>query len=300
MYSRQVESFIETAHAGSFSKAARSLYIAPSSLIQQIDLLEQRLGVTLFERGRRGVKLTEAGESLYRDAVDIMHRCDGAVARARQIQKGEGPIRVATSLLMKCRLLPGIWSHMIENAPGTRIDIISLESAGVEPGNYLSGLGISYDVMEGLYMSELYRERCLFLELVQAPLCITMPKTPENMNLEVIDAKTLHDLDLVMMRPGVSAEYDAARSYLVELGANRITEVPFYTMELFADCELNKRAIVTPKIWEDIHPNLVSVPLAEPHGMPYGLIFPEKPSAQAMRLYRMAKRMNGNAKGARA
>ena len=58
MYSRQIESFIETAHAGSFSKAARALYIAPSSLIQQIDLLEQRLGVVLFERGRKGVALT--------------------------------------------------------------------------------------------------------------------------------------------------------------------------------------------------------------------------------------------------
>lgn len=56
---------------------------------------------------------------------------------------------------------------MIERAPGTRIDIISLESAGVEPGNYLRGLGVSYDVMEGLYMSELYREQCLFLELTR-------------------------------------------------------------------------------------------------------------------------------------
>ena len=69
MYSRHIESFIETAKAGSFTKAARALYIAPSSLIQQIDLLEQRLGIVLFERGHRGIKLTEAGESLYRDAV---------------------------------------------------------------------------------------------------------------------------------------------------------------------------------------------------------------------------------------
>lgn len=300
MYSRHIESFIETARAGSFSKAARALYISPSSLIQQIDLLEQRLDIVLFERGHRGVKLTEAGESLYRDAVEIVRRSDEAVARARQIQKGEKSIRVATSLLMKCRMLPGIWSHMIESAPGTRIDIISLESAGVEPGNYLHGLGVSYDVMEGLFMSELYRGHCLFLELARAELCVTMPKTPENTKLELVDTKTLHDLDLVMMRPGVSADYDAARSYLVGLGANHITEVPFYTMELFADCVLNKRAIVTPKFWADIHPNLVSVPLAEPHSMPYGLIFPEKPSAQAMGLYQTAKKMAGNAKGAQA
>lgn len=253
MYSRHVESFIETANAGSFTKAARALYIAPSSLIQQIDLFEQRLGVKLFERGRKGVTLTEAGESLYRDAVEIVHQCDRAVERARRIQTGEGPIRVATLLLMKCRMLPGIWSHMIEDAPDTRIDIISLESAGVEPGNYLSQLGVSYDVMEGLYLSELYDGHCLFLGLSREPLCLAMPRSLEAAGHPVADAALLRDLDLVLMKPGVSADYDAARRYLVSLGANRITDVPFYTMELFADCELNKRAIVTLELWEDIH-----------------------------------------------
>lgn len=291
MYSRQIESFIETANAGSFTKAARALYIAPSSLIQQIDLLERRLDVVLFERGRRGVKLTAAGESLYRDAADIVRRADEAVARARQIQKGEGPIRVATSLLMKCRMLPGIWSHMIEEAPGTRIDIISLESAGVQPGDYLRGLGVSYDVMEGLFMSELYRDQCLFLELARVPLCLAMPWA-DGAVPEVVTADMLRNLDLVMMRPGVSADYDAAHAYLAGLGANRITEVPFYTMELFADCELNKRAIVTAEIWEDIHPGLACIPFPEPYCMPYGLVFPKRPSAQVMRLYQVAKRMS--------
>lgn len=291
MYSRQIESFIETAQAGSFTKAARALYIAPSSLIQQIDLLERRLDVVLFERSRRGVKLTEAGESLYRDAVDIVRRSDEAVARARSIQRGEGPIRVATSLLMKCRMLPGIWSHMIESAPGTRIDIISLESAGVEPGSYLRGLGVSYDVMEGLYLSELYRDRCLFLELVRAPLCLAVPRSLEAESPSVVDAAMLHDLDLVMMKQGVSEDYDAAHRYLAKLGANRVTEVPFYTMELFADCELNQRAIVTFEIWEDIHPDLVRIPFAQPYSMPYGLVFPKHPSTQAMKLYQTAKQM---------
>ncbi len=291
MYSRQVESFIETANAGSFSKAARTLYIAPSSLIQQIDLLEQRLGVVLFERGHRGVTLTEAGESLYRDAVEIVRHSHEAVARARLIQKGEGSIRVATSLLMKCRMLPGIWSHMVEDTPEAHMEIISLEGAGFEPGNYLRGLGVSYDVMEGLFMSELYREQCLFLELARVPLCLAVPRSLDGEMPDVVDAEMLHDLDLVMMKPGVSADYDAARSYLASLGANRITDIPFYTMELFADCEINKRAIVTTEIWKDIHPDLVCVPFADLHDMPYGLIFSGHPSAQALRLYQRAKEM---------
>ena len=62
-------------------------------------------------------------------------------------------------------------------------------------------------------------------------------------------------------------------------------------MELFTDCELNKRAIVTPAIWADIRPNLACIPLPEPCSIPYGLIFPKCPSPQAMRLYRTAQRL---------
>ncbi len=295
MHSRQIESFIEVAKAGSFSKAARSLYIAPSSLIQQIDLLEQRLDIVLFDRGHRGVKLTEAGESLYRDAIEIVRHANEAIARAHLIQEGEGSIRVATSLLMKCRMLPGIWSHMIEATPGTRIDIISLESAGAKPGHYLQGLGVSYDVMEGLYLSELYHDRCLFLELARVPLCLAMPKTLGIERDDVVSARMLQGLDLVMMRRGASAHFDAVHAYLADMGADRITEVPFYTMELFADCELNRRAIVTNEIWEDIHPNLVRIPLGKQYSIPYGLIFSLHPSPQAERLYEAAKRMRNEA-----
>lgn len=288
MYSRQIESFIQIARAGSFSEAARQLYIAPSSLIQQVDLLEHRLGIKLFNRNRKGVTLTEAGESLFADAVEIVRLSNEAVARALQIQNGEGSIRVATSLLTKCRLLPSIWSHMIEASPQTRIDIFSLESAGVEPGNYLFGLGSSYDVMEGLYMSELYRDHCTFLELQRSPLCITLPRGHLASEHVELTSEFLGDLDVITLVPGMSAEYDAARSFLYSLGVHRITEIPHYTMDVFADVELNNRAIVSPEIWKDLYPHLVSIPLGPEYFVPYGLIFPKRLSKQVLRLYKAA------------
>lgn len=288
MYTRQIESFIEAANAGSFSKAAKALYIAPSSLIQQIDLLEKRLGLILFERGSRGVKLTEAGKSLYQDAVDIVRHSEEAIARAQEKQNGGETIRVATSLLMKCRMLPEIWSHMIEDSPGTKIDIISLERAGVEPGSYLRGLGISYDVMEGLYLSELYRDACMFLELDRTSLCLALPQGVMRTKCEAVSPDVLRGLDLVTMRCGISKDYDAVHAYLLDIGAKRIDEIPYYTMGLFADCELNNRAIVTAEIWQDVHPNLVCVPFPESFSIPYGLIFPKNPSFQVMKLYQKA------------
>lgn len=56
--------FIRVAEAGSFNKAAESLYITSTALIKQINLLESELGLRLFNRAHRGLTLTKAGGSV--------------------------------------------------------------------------------------------------------------------------------------------------------------------------------------------------------------------------------------------
>lgn len=89
MYNPQLETFIRVADAGSFNKAAEELFISPPAVIKQINLLEAQLGLTLFVRTHRGLKLTEAGKSLYQDAKYVIGYCRESVERARAaMQKG--------------------------------------------------------------------------------------------------------------------------------------------------------------------------------------------------------------------
>lgn len=60
-----LRAFLETADAGSLSRAARALDLSQPSLTVQIQRLERHLGVTLFRRHGRGVALTDAGTALY-------------------------------------------------------------------------------------------------------------------------------------------------------------------------------------------------------------------------------------------
>ena len=85
-----LRAFVETADAGSLSRAARHLALSQPSLTGQIQRLEAHMGVSLFERHGRGVTLTEAGRALYprarrilddvRDTEDVIRRegADGA------------------------------------------------------------------------------------------------------------------------------------------------------------------------------------------------------------------------------
>ena len=76
MYNLQLETFIVVADLGSFNKAAEALYITPPAVTKQINLLEKDLEVQLFVRTHRGLILTEAGKSLYKDAKYIIQYCN--------------------------------------------------------------------------------------------------------------------------------------------------------------------------------------------------------------------------------
>jgi LysR family hydrogen peroxide-inducible transcriptional activator len=67
-----LRAFLETADAGSVSRAARQLGLSQPSLTLQIQRLERHLGTRLFQRQGRGVALTDAGKALYPRARKIL------------------------------------------------------------------------------------------------------------------------------------------------------------------------------------------------------------------------------------
>ena len=83
-----LRAFVETADAGSLSRAARHLSLSQPSLTGQIQRLEAHLGTPLFDRHGRGVTLTEAGRALYPRARRILDEtpktpCGASVWTAR-------------------------------------------------------------------------------------------------------------------------------------------------------------------------------------------------------------------------
>lgn len=98
VYNAQLNTFLIVAKTRSFNKAAEKLYITPPAVVKQISALEQHLHLTLFRRTHRGLTLTKAGESLYRDAEFIIQYSKDAVERARCAETAEEDvIRIAIS-----------------------------------------------------------------------------------------------------------------------------------------------------------------------------------------------------------
>ncbi len=79
--------FLEIARSGSFTKAAENLRVSQPTVGRRVELLEQQLGVRLFDRSKRGAILTETGAAILAD-VERMER--SAIALERRITPDRG------------------------------------------------------------------------------------------------------------------------------------------------------------------------------------------------------------------
>jgi molybdate transport repressor ModE-like protein len=87
MYTGQLATFVCVADSGSFHGAAKKMLISTPAVMKQINTLEARLELKLVERSTRGVRLTAAGEAIYKDAQFIFEYSKKAVENARQLME---------------------------------------------------------------------------------------------------------------------------------------------------------------------------------------------------------------------
>ena len=96
----QLNYFIAVAEEGNLTRAAHRLHISQPPLTRQIRSLEEELGVPLFERSPRGMKLLPAGQMLLTEARAISERLGEIPVRLRQLdttQPGSVPFDSAQS-----------------------------------------------------------------------------------------------------------------------------------------------------------------------------------------------------------
>jgi len=122
----QLRAFLETAETGSLSAAARKLGLTQPTLSRQVAAIEQRMGVTLFERVGKAMVLAPTGIELLEHA-----RAMGAAAEALGLaatgrsQAIEGVVSVSATDAVAARLLPSLVRRLREQEPGIAIEVIS-------------------------------------------------------------------------------------------------------------------------------------------------------------------------------
>jgi LysR family transcriptional activator of glutamate synthase operon len=121
---RQLKYFIEVAKVEHFSLAADTIHVAQSALSRQIGLLEKELGVELFERDGRNVKLTQIGKLFAEQATIALKAIDNATQLVSEYMDPEhGTIRIGFPSSIASGTLPTIISAFKQEYPEVRFHL---------------------------------------------------------------------------------------------------------------------------------------------------------------------------------
>jgi DNA-binding transcriptional LysR family regulator len=126
---KHLHSFRAVAEELSFINASRKLHISQPALSAQIQALEAELGVQLFARNRRIVRLTKPGEAFLRSAEAILQMADEAKANAQRVAAGEaGHLKVGFVASAALQLVPFIVLAFRRSHPRVRLDLLNIRT----------------------------------------------------------------------------------------------------------------------------------------------------------------------------
>ncbi|WP_320997571.1 LysR family transcriptional regulator [Enterocloster bolteae] len=279
MYNRALDAFKAVADSGSFSKAAELLFISHTAVIKQISALEEHLNVKLFRRSNQGAELTPAGQLLYQKTLEIIDFSEQAV---KEIQKAQASaptiIRIGTSLFYPCHIFMDLWESISDRHPGYQLQIIPIEN----DEQRFAGFNSAYDFLIGPYNASVSSEEFPFIPIGSYQFSLSMPRKHRLARQASLCFDDLAGERLMIMRHGNSVINDQIREH-VTLNHPSITIEdisPHYSIRTFNQCVEENAILLSLECWKDVHPALVTIPLAEGYSLPYGILTSRKPKPE--------------------
>ncbi|HJA74899.1 MAG TPA: LysR family transcriptional regulator [Candidatus Limosilactobacillus gallistercoris] len=128
---RVLRYFIEIVREGNISSAAHRLHISQPALSRQIMDLETTLGVTLFERGHRQIKLTQEGYYLYERAQEITALVDKTTYHLQSTSVVSGTLDIGAGESSALMPLMDVLAQILRYYPEVRVNLTSGDSTAI-------------------------------------------------------------------------------------------------------------------------------------------------------------------------
>ncbi len=129
---RHLKTFLTVAKLLSFNKAAERLHYAQSSISAQIQVLEEELGVQLFDRLGRRILLTGPGERLIPYAEKIIDLADETRAEIGGGMEPEGSLTIRIPESLGVHRLPPVVSDFSSRFPMVRLNLTTCDHEGLQ------------------------------------------------------------------------------------------------------------------------------------------------------------------------
>jgi hypothetical protein len=195
---KQLEAFVQVSESGSFSKAAKELFLTQPTISAHISSLEKELNVRLFIRNTKEVSLSDDGKDLYRYAKQITD-LEKAIEERFYMDSDDGKhfITIAASTIPAQYLLPKILMCYRERYPKEQIKIMETDSSEVvtQVVDHMVDVGFTGTVLE--------KKHCKYIPFYKDELAVITPDTPE---YRMLKEQNRDDIDWIKRKPLILRE----------------------------------------------------------------------------------------------
>lgn len=194
---RQLEYFVALAEHLNFRRAAEDCYVTQPTLSVQMKQLEQLLGQDLFERDRRHVLLTNAGENLLPMAHGVLRALDDFIDAAQcRGQPLTGPLRVGVIPTIAPYLLPRVLVSLRQRYPELQLFVREDQTSKL-----LEMLGRGeLDVL--VLAKEAKLGELTILDLFRDPFLLAVSEDHDLASLDIIGEGDLKGQRLILLEDG--------------------------------------------------------------------------------------------------
>ncbi len=194
--------FVAIAEEANFGRAAARIGIKQPPLSQSIRRLERDLGVTLFERGAKGVRLTKAGEAFLPEARAAVAAAERAAALARSAANVQKPLRVGVISVALWEALP----DLLNAAQKANIPILLEQKTTNEQLAALASGYLDFGFVAPPFEAP---ARLKVIELGNEPAMVAVPARLVNKSMRAIPLDLIAERLVLFPRVEGPALYDA-------------------------------------------------------------------------------------------
>jgi len=292
MFNPLLTAFVCVADCGSFNKAAERLYISPPSVMKQINALEKHWDIKLFDRSNQGIRLTSAGQVIYRHARCLFDYSAKAIEEAKQQEQiAATTFCIGSSLLNPCMPFMDLWYQVNQAFPGYKLHIVPFDDSHTSILSEISALGEKYDFLIAACDSADWLELCNFKQLGVYRVCCAVAREHLLAQKERLTIENLYGQTLMMVKRGDSPAIDTVRDEVEQHPAIHIEDTQqFYDMEVFNRCAQTQNMMLTLECWQDVHPGLVTLPVTWNFSVPYGLLYAKQATKDILKFLSLIKK----------
>lgn len=287
-----LKTFICAAECGSFAKAAETLFLSPNAVKKRINALEENLGLSLFERNLKGIKLTPAGKSFYDDSKKLVQNYNSAVEKAQAINENKSDaVRIGIMDTFSDEFMLSSWFPVEKENRRVRSSMFFFGTSKENHRTMLRSVGKDIDICVDVYDEKLAKEYGInAIKLSEAEICCAVPRSHRLADKTEISPADLCGEKIATLKSGRSFVWDNAISAIKEdfFGIN-IFEIEKFSIKTFNRCENENRIMFVTENSKKVYPFCKCIPLSKTYSIPFGLYYSKNSNKKTLGLIEAIK-----------